>query len=392
MLTKDESLEKEIELEYLKINERWLRIHHLISFGLVVLALILEIGLGYLMHVSGEIHTTIPIYMWRYFILPAGINIFLILISSLILHSKHVSQILRTYAISFCLVAICFVIFTIHGSFTSLFYIFSLPILLTAIYGYYRLSALVSLSSILALIGSELCIKWDSDASTVMEDGMRLGNFLISAVTLLFFSVVSLVIIYFEKKRNQAGLGKEMERYQLQKKLEVDELTGISNRMAFRNAMGEMEADKSGNNYSFAMIDLDNFKQLNDSLGHVAGDKCLISFGEIMRSNCREARPFRYGGDEFSVLFKNSSIEEVLEICEKLREEFNFLAETYSTAKPLSISIGIARYSGNMSPHDLIRNSDIALYRSKMKKNRITLYEDSFGEDDLRKTARHTRD
>lgn len=382
MWTIQRTLEEDIEQEYLKINKKWLYYHYFISAGLVLLTLILEIGIGRLMYVSGEISTTIFRYLFKYLLLPTTINLLLILLTSIVLFSRQISQIHKTYTVSLTMVAICFVIFTIHGSFTSLFYIFSVPILLPAIYGQYKLSVLTSLSSNLALILSELFIKWDPDGSAILEDGMRLGNFLISLVTLLSLAVVCLIIIYFEDKKNRVVLRKEIERLQLQKKLEIDDLTGIYNRNAFRNAIEQMTKDGPAGSYFFAMIDVDHFKQLNDSLGHVAGDNCLKSLGKILMNAGKDALAFRYGGDEFSLLFKNSSKEEVLSICSQIQKEVNTLAETFKTPLPLSVSIGIAHYTENISPHDLIENSDTALYQAKKKKNDIILYDDSLREDD----------
>ncbi|MDC7226269.1 MAG: GGDEF domain-containing protein [Spirochaetales bacterium] len=252
-----------------------------------------------------------------------------------------------------------------------------MPILIPAIYGQYNLSVLTSLSSNLALILSEIFIKWDPDSSTILEDGMRLGNFLISLFTLLSLAVVCLIIIYFEDKKNQVVLRKETERLKLQKKLEIDDLTGIYNRNAFRSAIEQMTKDGTAGSYFFAMIDVDHFKQLNDSLGHVAGDNYLKSLGKVLMNAGEDAMAFRYGGDEFSLLFKNSSKEEVLYICNQIQTEINILAETYKTPQPISVSIGIAQYTENISPHDLIENSDIALYQAKKNKNDIILYDDS---------------
>ncbi len=71
------------------------------------------------------------------------------------------------------------------------------------------------------------------------------------------------------------------------------------------------------------MIDIDNFKQLNDNLGHVAGDNWLMEFADILKKySSPTAIPFRYGGDEFSILFKNSALNEVIQICEQIQEDF----------------------------------------------------------------------
>ena len=373
----DKSFLIEIENEFKKIDKKWLSLHYLISVSVVILALVLECFIGRIMYITGEINTTIPIYIMKFLVIPSLLNAVCILINYKVIHSSRISQDSKIFTVSLLFVANCFIIFTVHSAFTALFFIFAVPILLTAIYGNYKLSTVTAIFSITALVVSELLIPWDIDKVSVMENGIRLGNFLISVFILMFFFVVSLVIIYFERQKNAAGLQKEMERYKLQQRLKIDDLTGINNRIAFRNAINDMEEDTSENTYIFVMIDIDNFKHLNDSLGHVAGDNCLIEFGKILKENSGDAIPFRYGGDEFSILFNNSTINRVIKICERIQRDFKSIHMNMKTDLSLTASFGVASYSNEMAPSTLIINTDKALYQSKSVKNTITVYNDS---------------
>jgi diguanylate cyclase len=371
----DKSLKTEIEIEYKKIDRKWLYLHFYASVGLVVFAFILECFIGRLLYVTGEISISIPKYLMKFLILPSLFNIFLIAINYFVIQSGKIDQDIKINTVSSIYVIHCFVIFTVHGTFSALFFMFSAPILLTAIYGKYKLSSFIAFISIVSLIVSELFIPWDLDKINVMESGIRLGNFIISIVVLIFFYIVSMVIIYFEREKHLAGLQKELERYRLRKRLLKDDLTGVGNRIAFRDIIDEMEADTSGSHYVFVMIDIDNFKFLNDNLGHVAGDECLIDFAGILKENCRKGTPFRYGGDEFSLLFKNSSINQVVQCCERIQKEFKSIPVNNRADFQCTLSFGIASYTGNMTPSQLIINSDSALYQSKINKNTITVYD-----------------
>ncbi|PXV93269.1 diguanylate cyclase [Lachnotalea glycerini] len=368
---------KEIENEYKKIDLKWLNLHYKTSVGVVIFAFFVECVIGILMYYTDEISTTIPIYLVKFLIVPCVFNLFCIIINNQVLQSKLIKQESKIYITSLTYVLICFVLFTAHNTFTALYFIFALPILLTTIYGNYRLTTITAVSSMLALAVSELFTKWDVDKESIWGDGIRMGNFLISIFVLIAFSAVCMVVIHFEREKNVASMQKEMERYKLQKKLQIDELTGIYNRIGFRNAIRDMEEDDSDNTYIFVMIDIDNFKILNDTLGHVTGDHCLIKFGEILKNNGEGAIPFRYGGDEFGILFKNYILEDVVGVCKKIQRDFASIRIDKREGLPLTVSIGIAKYSNSMAPSALIINTDKALYESKIVKNTITIFKES---------------
>jgi diguanylate cyclase len=139
-----------------------------------------------------------------------------------------------------------------------------------------------------------------------------------------------------------------------------------------------MEEDKSDSTYVFVMVDIDNFKLLNDSLGHVIGDQCLIEFGKILKESCGNAIPFRYGGDEFCILFRNNTVSEAVEICKRIQNNLKTININGKTDLPLTASFGVASYTGDIAPSKLIINTDKALYESKILKDTITVFKDSF--------------
>lgn len=369
----------EIQNEYKKIDKKWMNLHYKISIGVVLFVFFVECCIGLLMYHTGEISSTLLVYIIKFLIIPSLLNVVCIAINYQVIHSKNLAQEIKIYIISLIFVVICFIVFNIHSAFSALYFVFAIPILLTTVYGSYKLSTITATLSMVGVITSELFIKWDVDKESIFGDGIRLGNFFISMFVLLAFYVICMVVIYFEKEKNVAGMQKEIERYKLQQRLQIDELTGIYNRIAFRNAIQDMEEDTSDNTYVFAMVDIDNFKLLNDSLGHVTGDNCLIEFGKILKENCKNARPFRYGGDEFCILFQNHTVNEAVEICKRIQSDLKTININGKTDLPLTASFGVARYASNMAPSKLIINTDKALYESKILKDTITVFKESFG-------------
>lgn len=75
--------------------------------------------------------------------------------------------------------------------------------------------------------------------------------------------------------------------------------------------------------YQLAMLDLDNFKQVNDTYGHQKGDRCLQVFGGVLREACGDsAKPFRFGGDEFCILFRGQEMGSAVETCRRIQKQY----------------------------------------------------------------------
>lgn len=365
---------KELEKEYQNIDQRWLHIHFKMTAVITSFIFLFELVIGKVMYDTGQINATMGIYLLKFLIIPSMINIIIVLIEGYILKSDKISLEIKIYTISLLFVILCFNVFTVHGGFSALFYIFTTPIVLTAIYSKYLLTISTSILSVTSFVISEIFIKWDMDKIGVFENSLTMSNFIIAIFIIITFSGISLVIIYFERAKNNAWIKKDFERHHLKYKVNIDELTTLFNRVSLREALDDLNEDTQGNNYAFVMIDLDNLKLLNDQHGHIVGDNCLISLGKIMKEECGETKVFRYGGDEFSIIFKNYPLGKVLTICRSIQKEFSRISREYKIDSPLTLSIGVAEYDGVSSPTELIKNSDLALYESKKEKDKITVY------------------
>lgn len=124
-----------------------------------------------------------------------------------------------------------------------------------------------------------------------------------------------------------------------------------------------------------AMIDIDNFKQINDQFGHLYGDEVLILVANILRQNFRHTdRVFRYGGEEFIVMLKEAELTSVVAILERLRQsvaDFSF-----PQVGKVTISVGFARADGVVLA-DLLDQADRALYYVKKNgKNQVAFYQE----------------
>jgi len=166
-----------------------------------------------------------------------------------------------------------------------------------------------------------------------------------------------------------------------------DELTGLPSRRALTDALIRLPEL-----YTVAMIDIDHFKKLNDEHGHAAGDQVLRMIGSTLTRTEGGGRPFRYGGEEFAVLFPGKSPDDAVPYLEDLREaiegsSFTIRGRDRPKVRPdkpvrstggrrivsITVSIGVAEPDEvGSDPDDVIRAADQALYRAKRTgRNRI---------------------
>ena len=157
----------------------------------------------------------------------------------------------------------------------------------------------------------------------------------------------------------------------------LDELTGIPSRRALKDNLMKL-----GNKYVIAMVDIDFFKKFNDKYGHDVGDDVLKLVASNLVKVTGGGKAFRYGGEEFTILFPGKSINDVLPHLESLREQISKSGYTrkHSKAKNskskretvsqlfVTISIGVCeKNSTYKNPNDVIKGADKALYRAKKK-------------------------
>lgn len=185
-------------------------------------------------------------------------------------------------------------------------------------------------------------------------------------------------------KELQDELAKKNKALELtNKKLEqlsvTDELTGLWNRRYLWERLAEEIAKARRYNLTLSclMIDIDNFKTINDSHGHIAGDTVLSEIARILKNQCRSHDLLaRFGGEEFIMLLYQTGMEGAVLLAQRLVktvESHPFITENQKTLKT-TISIGVATYSPQTitNGNDLIKKADESLYQAKRKgKNRV---------------------
>lgn len=165
-----------------------------------------------------------------------------------------------------------------------------------------------------------------------------------------------------------------------------DDLTGLGSRVQFTRQLEEaLHTDRRpGSRVAALFIDLDDFKNINDSLGHAAGDQVLVEISSRLLGRLRlHDRAARFGGDEFAVLLTDVySDSDVTLVADRIVEELSRPVDLLGHEVRLSVSVGIAMdEDGSQTPEDLLRAADVAMYEAKAKgKGRWAMFETGMAE------------
>ncbi len=181
-----------------------------------------------------------------------------------------------------------------------------------------------------------------------------------------------------ERTRQLAEANQVLERLSL-----ADPLTGTANRRQFERVL-EFErkrSERTGAPLALLMIDIDEFKVLNDAFGHLVGDDCLKRVAQELMASVRGAGDLvaRYGGEEFAVILAGSDAEGAVVLAERIRARVEALALPLDPGRPghrLTVSVGVAgaRRMREVSSETLVAAADQALYRAKQTgKNRVEI-------------------
>lgn len=178
------------------------------------------------------------------------------------------------------------------------------------------------------------------------------------------------------KSRKLAKKNKKLEKAneRIEKLSKTDVLTGLANRRHFMDYFEKMisQAQRHSNPISLVMIDLDKFKDINDSYGHQAGDDVLSALGNLLsRETRKEDLAGRIGGEEFAVILTQTDIEKADNYAERIRKEINQL-EVDSVPAEITASLGVSEMKDGDDSESLLKRADAALYEAKENgRNRV---------------------
>ena len=211
-------------------------------------------------------------------------------------------------------------------------------------------------------------------ASTALGFPMRLESSManvLATLPFLFVYPIALATITYGLGRSVADKNRQLERLN-----RIDVLTGLLNRRGWNEALtAELARHARTRRPAVLMlVDVDRFKAVNDSHGHMAGDAVLRSVSSVLRACTREIdTPARYGGDEFGVLLAETSLAGAMRVAERVRGAFVAERPAEAAACDCTLSIGLAQADLSVvTPDEWLKRADTAMYRAKARgRNRV---------------------
>lgn len=194
------------------------------------------------------------------------------------------------------------------------------------------------------------------------NDNMELDtlfSFIIAFIGIMV--AVAIVIIQFERQAKQLSeMGEELTFA-----VNTDPLTEIRNRRYLMQYLEKQTAQMGDEKHCAVLIDLDLFKSVNDTYGHVFGDKVLKQFADTVKKNLGENDLIaRFGGEEFMILFGTDNEEEIITTMDTISKEYAIFSEK-EKGKEFTFSAGAAIYGKNSSITDIFTTADKRLYKAK---------------------------
>ena len=177
----------------------------------------------------------------------------------------------------------------------------------------------------------------------------------------------------FSELLARVRVGSRVVQYQqhLEYQTQIDSLTGLFNRRAFEKKIGE-EFERSkryGNPLSIVILDIDNFKKINDTYGHHGGDAALVKISEVLRERSRRSDfPSRFGGEEFVLVLPETDQDSAIQVARKFHEEIRSCS--FGTLdKPFLLTVSMGLTSTTKKDYsdwrEMVADADCALYQAK---------------------------
>lgn len=272
---------------------------------------------------------------------------------------------------------IAIVLTSIHSSLEYLLFLLFFPIMISIFYFQYKklLYAIVNTAAALYLLFAF--------NNNIMGKISFAGLIAISCILLLYSAIAFGVLargrdILMHLRSTYESNQELLVRTIIMDKLaKTDALTETYNHMAYHEFIGNLveQADNGVIELHLAVLDIDNFKSVNDTYGHKAGDIVLRKVAQIARSKAGSNDVVaRYGGEEFTLLFTEKSFQAVYEIVEEIRKTVAGTSHEALKGQAVTVSIGLNGYKSGMGKEALFQGADAALYDAKHSgKNRTVL-------------------
>ena len=352
---------------------------------------------------AGLMFLSAPVYIMRFIIVPTVFNFSVVFMGYKIIYSPKYSDDVKNIVSCMAFFLICACVELTHYVFAPIFCATGVSIFVSIIFNSRKLTRMMMYLSIVTLFLATFI----ASLELRKDDPQLILDAVVAFVITICSYIVARVLIQLETDRSNEMVANYISQKQLSEQVRRDTLTGLFNRKVLFEKLEQQISEKiniqeqnglqnkessqykdTGKNIEFTsdvdveknlylvIIDIDNFKSINDTFGHAKGDIVLIYLGHILKKNTQKAGiAARFGGEEFAIIFQDAQYGEVMAKIEKIRKELaehSFQLDNSEKVTHVTISIGVARYVPGQNMSQLFEEADQAMYQAKREgKNRI---------------------
>lgn len=353
--------------EYERTDEIWRKVISKVFLWLAAAELLLELGLAIIRtRPLGEVGLRSR-YLLYYMAYPAFFNLVSAGIGFPLLKKKRLPERLKNFIPVFLMLLECFLVSSLHGAANMSAVIFVFPVFLSALYADRRLTGAAAAGAVLLTVcAAWLQSAWKGTLSCGIRDAFP-GAVLLAAA----LGCSLLMVSCMEQNRSVRRL--------LEQKIKRDQMTGLYNHSEFYKELKKaVREEPPGAETVIAIVDIDNFKLINDHYGHERGNAVLTGMARLLSELCPKEHISRYGGEEFTVIFQEGDVKEAAETMERFRNELE--RRSFDGEIQITASIGIARHEEGMSAEEVFEHADEAMYQAKRQgRNKLIIYSQSLG-------------
>lgn len=202
------------------------------------------------------------------------------------------------------------------------------------------------------------------------NDPQLLSDTCLAALVMIVIFVAAMLLENYVSQQLSYILSSNERQKELIEECNIDPMMEIGNRRALEHRIDILNQTALNDSLHLLMLDIDDFKGVNDTYGHLCGDTVLLTLGHLTKEHSLEA--FRYGGEEVVILFSGISSQEAFEKAEDLRKNFSHICFTFAPKIRITFSAGLVTCQAKQQPNQWIEAADHLLYMAKSDgKNRI---------------------
>jgi len=364
-------LQEKMERIYDEGQQRWRKAMFAANLIFAGVIFLMELVMFFVFEVQGLREQPLGEYLFLYMFLPTALNIIILAAGYVVLQLLREHQKILNYVPLVQMMMICFVLSTIHHVFFVTFATFCFPVFISVIFQDRKLTHRITLFGIVCLT----VMLYLGPRINTVDDRFLFSSYLIAVAIVLSANVLCDVLMQYEYQKDRKLEMLYRSRMEIMDQLKYDQKTGLHGHTSFQTGLKKLvDEAELRKRPAVAVLDIDDFKKVNDTYGHVKGDMVILELARIMRDACGDKyTAARFGGEEFAILFQNGTIDDYIRTVEIIRQKMEQTLFDFREV-PITISAGIAIWKRGWGTTEFFDRADEALYISKRQgKNRTTV-------------------